>query len=99
MAPPTKESSKTMAIISLIAGIASYPLISFMVFPAISIILGLIAIKGEPSKDWDGKGMAKAGIILGIINYVLLLIGCCCFVLYYIFVVVIMGGAMMMEGM
>ena len=41
----------------------------------------------------------KAGIILGIVNYALLLIGCCCFVLYYIFVVVIMGGAMMMEGM
>ena len=99
MAPPTKESSKTMAIISLIAGIASYPLISFMIFPAVSIVLGLIAIKGEPEKDWDGKGMAKAGIILGIINYALLLIGCCCFILYYIFVVVIMGGAMMMEGM
>jgi hypothetical protein len=99
MAPPTKDSSKTLAIVSLIAGIASYPFISVLIFPAVSIICGLIAIKGEPDGDWDGKGMAKAGIILGIINYALLLIGCCCFVLYYIFVVVIMGGAMMMEGM
>ena len=99
MAPPTKESSKTMAIISLIAGIASYPLISFMIFPAVSIVLGLIAIKGEPEKDWDGKGMAKAGIILGIINYALLLIGFCCFILSYLFVVVIRGGSMIMDWM
>ncbi len=99
MAPPSKESSKILAIVSLIAGIASYPLISFLVFPAVSIICGMIAIKGEPQKDWDGKGMAKAGVILGIINYVILLLGCCCFVAYYIIMVVFMGGAMMMEGM
>ena len=88
--PPSKASSKTMALLALIAGILSFiPGLNMgILMPDAAIVLGVIAQKGETIPDWDGKGMAKGGVICGIISLILLVICICCFILYYLFVIV-----------
>lgn len=98
--PPSKESSKTMAILALIAGILSFiPGFNLgFLMPVIAIILGYIALKAEAAPEWDGKGMAKGGVICGIIALILWVICVCCIILYYIFVMVFGVGMGIFGG-
>lgn len=88
--PPSKESSKTMAILALVAGILGLiPGLNLgVLMPIAAIVLGVIAQKGETMPEWDGKGMAKGGVICGIISLILWVICICCFILYYVFVII-----------
>ncbi len=97
--PPSKASSKTMALLSLIAGILSFiPGLNLgILMPVAAIVLGVIAQKGETLSDWDGKGMAKGGVICGIISLILLVICICCSILYYV-VVIVFGVGMGVVG-
>jgi hypothetical protein len=70
-APPTSPGVDSLAITSMVLGITAVPLF-FLFAPAIlAIVLGLLArrnIKAEPDKG--GKGMATAGVVLGILSLI-----------------------------
>jgi len=80
--------TSTMAIVSLIAGIAG-----FSIFPVIGSIVALLtgyAARKETravSPTVSGDGMATAGIVMGWIGVGLAIVSICCFVLYFVFIV------------
>lgn len=83
---PTKKDS-TLAILSLVLGIASY-----FVIPVIgslaAIILGHIA-KSEIRNSngaLSGNGMATAGLVLGYVQWALLILGIVVLILLFGFV-------------
>jgi uncharacterized membrane protein SpoIIM required for sporulation len=79
-APAPKTS--TMAIVSLIAGIAGWSLLPFL-GSIVAIITGHIA-QGEIKKSGGmvtGKGMATAGLILGYLSIALGICALCLFVI------------------
>ena len=88
--PPSKESSKTMALLALIAGILSFiPGLNLgFLMPIAAIVLGVIAQKGETMPEWEGKKMAKGGVICGIIALILWVLCICCGILYYVVIIV-----------
>jgi hypothetical protein len=88
-----------MAILALVAGVLSFiPGLNLgVLMPIIAIILGVIAQKGETMPDWEGKGMAKSGVVCGIISLVLWVICICCIILYY-FIVIVLGVGMGIFG-
>ena len=76
--PPAGPQSNTMALISLIAGIASFVLIP-VIGAIVAIITGNNARKEILASNGmqTGDGMAKAGVILGWVNIALsVLCGC-----------------------
>lgn len=89
--PPNKETSKTLAIWSLITGIWGFiPVINLgVIVPIIAIVLGRKALKAETTPDWDGKRLAKTGRVCGIIGLIVwgLIIGL--IIVYYAVLLVI----------
>jgi hypothetical protein len=80
--PPTGPRTSTMAIISLIGGIAGWTVLPFLGSIA-AIICGHIA-KSEIKKSAGtigGNGMATAGLILGYLSIALGLCLICVFVI------------------
>jgi hypothetical protein len=76
--PPAGPQSNTMAIVSLIAGIASFVFIP-LIGAIVAIITGNNARKEIAASNGmqTGDGMAKVGVILGWVNIALsLLCGC-----------------------
>jgi hypothetical protein len=80
--------SSTMAIVSLIAGIAGF---SFL--PVIGSIVALLTgyaarkeTRAVPAAV-SGDGMATAGIVMGWIGIGLAVVSICCFAFYFLFVV------------
>lgn len=84
---PAPLQTSTLAIVSLIAGLlgfAGFPIIASI----IAIIMGALArqeTRAVPPRA-TGDGMATAGIVMGILQIVLVLIGGCCFLIYFFFV-------------
>jgi len=39
-----------------------------IVLPLLAVIFGAIPLKQGGGTDWDGKGMAKAGLVMGIVS-------------------------------
>ena len=75
---PVYQQNSTLAVISLISGIASYFIVPLLGAIA-AIITGIWAMKEfrQCSGRVTGEGMAKAGIILGWVNIGLSVIGLC----------------------
>lgn len=67
--PPVKEESKLMGILSLICGIGSFVFgwIPFLMFVP-EVLAAVFGIVGLVKKQ--GKGMAAAGLILGILAFI-----------------------------
>ncbi len=64
-----KVPSKSFAITSLVCGIISLAgggLI--IVLPILAVIFGAIPLNQGKGTQWDGKGMAVAGLVTGIIG-------------------------------
>jgi hypothetical protein len=81
---PAPLQTSTLAIVSLVAGLlgfAGFPIIASI----IAIITGAMArqeTRAVPPRA-TGDGMATAGIIMGVIQLVLVVIGLCCFLAYF----------------
>ena len=80
--------TSTMAIVSLIAGIAG-----FTMFPLIGSIVAIWTgyearkeTRSVPPRA-AGDGMATAGIVMGWIQVGLTVVGICCFIAYFVFVI------------
>ncbi len=75
---PVYQQNSTLAVISLISGIASYFIVPLLGAIA-AIITGNMAKKEirQSIGRLTGEGMAKAGIILGWVNIGLSVIGLC----------------------
>ncbi len=81
--PPSTPSSpkpptSTMAVISLVAGIASWIILPFIA-AIVAVITGNMAKKEirESGGTVGGEGLAKAGVILGYINIGLAVLAFC----------------------
>jgi DNA-directed RNA polymerase subunit RPC12/RpoP len=71
------SGTNTWAIASLVLGIVSMPFgFCLLVPPVLAIVFGAIALRGmgQTSSPQSGQGMAIAGIILGVIGLVLLVL-------------------------
>lgn len=92
--PPVLPTS-TLAIISLIAGICGFTILP-MLGGIVALITGTMA-RGEtrsvPPRA-AGDGLATAGIVLGIIQLAMVVVGICCVIIYFVFVV----GIVMSSG-
>jgi uncharacterized BrkB/YihY/UPF0761 family membrane protein len=75
-----KTPSKGMAIASMILGIISLvaPGLNFIT-GLVAVILGSIAVHQGKGTDWDGRGMAIAGVVTGTISIILYLLLICLF--------------------
>ena len=82
---PTLPSS-TMAIVSLIAGIAGFSFLP-LIGSIVALVTGYAARKETRSipPTASGDGMATAGIVMGWIGIGLAVVSLCCFVLYFVF--------------
>lgn len=80
--------SSTMAIVSLIAGIAGFSFLPF-IGSIVAIVTGYAARKETRAvpPTAGGDGMATAGIVMGWIGVGLTVISICCFVIYFVFIV------------
>ena len=89
---PAALPSSTMAIVSLIAGIAGFSFLP-IVGSIVAIITGYAARKETRAvpPTASGDGMATAGIVLGWVQIGLGAIGLCCFAAYFLFI----GGAIL----
>jgi hypothetical protein len=67
-----------MAIVSLVAGIASWVILPFIA-AIVAVITGNMAKKEirESGGTVSGEGLAKAGVILGYVNLGLAVLGIC----------------------
>jgi hypothetical protein len=87
--------TSTLAIISLIGGIAGFTFLPLL-GSIVALITGYMA-RGETRANpptASGDGLATAGIILGYVQIGLAVIGLCCFLLYFLFV----GGLVLSAG-
>lgn len=75
---------KGMAITAMVLGICAFvpgcciPYLNWVIAPIcalLAIIFGTVALKAVARGEADGGGMAKTGLILGIINLALIVIG------------------------
>jgi hypothetical protein len=67
-----KTPSKGMAIASMILGIISLAAPGLnLITGLVAIILGSIPLSQGKGTDWDGRGMAMAGVVTGTISIVL----------------------------
>jgi hypothetical protein len=73
--PPVQEKPNTLAIVSLILGIASVVLCLMCVAGIPAIICGHLALKQIAQGQGGGAGMAKAGLIMGYIMTALGIVG------------------------
>lgn len=83
--PPPATHTSSMAIISLISGIAAW-LGIFGLGGLLAVIFGHLA-KGEIRKSGGmitGDGMATAGLVLGYANIALAVVGLCLFLLFFL---------------
>lgn len=78
--PPAVESegqNRTLAMISLVVSLLSIPCCGFIIVGIIGAILGFVAkgkIKSDPAA-YGGGGMATAAIIIGIITFLIGVVG------------------------
>ena len=79
--------SSTMAIVSLIAGIAGFSFLP-LVGSIVAIVTGYAARKETRAvpPTASGDGMATAGIVMGWIQVGLAAVGICCFAFYFLFI-------------
>jgi hypothetical protein len=80
--PVTAEKTSTLAIISLVTGIVSWLFLPILGGIA-AIVTGHLArreINQNPGQ-LTGNGLATAGLVLGYLNVVLLVIPCCIIVI------------------
>ncbi|MDR0989990.1 MAG: DUF4190 domain-containing protein [Propionibacteriaceae bacterium] len=82
--PPANQGTNTLAVVSLVLSIASYPILP-IVAAIPGIITGSMAKKQIAQTGEQGLGMAKAGIILGWVNIALWVL---IILLFVIFVVI-----------
>jgi uncharacterized membrane protein YjgN (DUF898 family) len=89
--PGTSQSSSTQAIVSLVLGILG--VVCCGLLAPIAWFLGTQEIKAirEGRSPAAGEGLAKAGMILGIIGSIILVLSIC-----WIF---FMGGMAVVQGM
>ncbi len=68
-----EQKTSVMAIISLVTGILAIPCCGCVVFSLAAIVLGFLGRKeiAESGGAKKGDGLAKAGLILGIVTLVL----------------------------
>jgi hypothetical protein len=71
-----EQKTSVMAIISLVTGILAIPCCGCIVFSLAAIVLGYLGRKeiAESGGAKKGDGLAKAGLILGIVTLVLAVI-------------------------
>lgn len=71
-----EQKTSVMAIISLVTGILAIPCCGCVVFSVAAIVLGFLGRKeiAESGGTKKGDGLAKAGLILGIVTLVLAII-------------------------
>ena len=71
-----EQKTSVMAIISLVTGIVAIPCCGCIVFSLAAIVLGFLGRKeiAESGGAKKGDGLAKAGLILGIVTLVLAVI-------------------------
>lgn len=69
----TSGQNNTLAIVSLVLGLLSIPCCAFVVFGIGAAVTGFIAKKkaDENPNEYGGRGMAMAGLIIGVITAVL----------------------------
>ncbi|HOM67082.1 MAG TPA: DUF4190 domain-containing protein [Brevefilum fermentans] len=82
--PPIYQQTSTMAVISLISGIASFFILPLL-GAILAIILGYSAKKeiAQSGGALTGEGLATWGLILGWVNIGLALIGICLSILVF----------------
>lgn len=83
--PPSGTRTSSMAIISLISGIAAW-LGIFGLGGLLAVIFGYMA-KSEIRKTrgiLTGEGLATAGLVLGYANIAVTVIGACLFLLFFL---------------
>lgn len=87
--------SSTLAIVSLIAGIAGFSFLP-LVGTIVALITGYAARKETRAvpPTASGDGMATAGIVMGWIQVAMTVLGICCFGLYFLFI----AGAIATNG-
>ncbi|MBW2261471.1 MAG: DUF4190 domain-containing protein [Deltaproteobacteria bacterium] len=94
-APMMKKKDETLALVSVLLAAAAWVL-QFHIFASVpAVICGHMArkkIKNDPEK-FGGDGMAKAGVIIGWINIVIIMLGIVAWVL-----VIVAGCVMAMLG-
>ena len=85
---PVVLPSSTLAIVSLIMGIAGFSFLP-LIGSIAALITGYMARKETRAipPTAGGDGMATAGIVMGWVQLGLGVIGLCCFVLYFVFIV------------
>jgi hypothetical protein len=71
-----QPQTSTMSLVSLIAGIISVPAFGCLIFSVAAIIFGVLGKKEVAASGGrlKGGGMAKAGLILGIVSLTLAVI-------------------------
>jgi len=81
--PSYGQQTSSLAVISLISGIASYFIVPLLGAIA-AVITGNMAIKEirQNPGQFTGESMARWGMILGWVNIGLSLVGLCLFVLF-----------------
>jgi hypothetical protein len=74
--PPTTTATRTngLAVASLVLGIVGILLELFGVIPILAITFGVVARRQIAQGRGTGRGMATAGIVLGVIGLVVLLV-------------------------
>lgn len=80
--PAPAPQNSTLAIVSLVAGIASWIIVP-LIGAIVAVVTGHMA-KKEIRASGDtigGNGLATAGLILGYVNIILLGIPCCIIVI------------------
>ncbi len=69
VAPQSKPKTDAMSVISLIFGIFAMCFLGACLFPNfLAVIFGIFSMKNISKKQLSGKGMAIAGLILGIVS-------------------------------
>jgi hypothetical protein len=88
-------ATSTLAIVSLVAALSG-----FTIFPLIGSIIAIVAgyaarkeTRAAPPLA-GGDGLATAGIIMGWIQVVLMVVGICCFIAWFVFI----AGAAVVSG-
>ncbi|HMO10033.1 MAG TPA: DUF4190 domain-containing protein [Actinotalea sp.] len=79
---PQQQGNNSLALVSLIAGIANFVIIPF-IGAVVALITGYMGKKQIAETGQQGEGMAKAGIILGWIGVAVSLIGIVAFIVFF----------------